>query len=561
MNLLITDLATLAGLVPDGATVGVGGLHFCRIPVALLRAVVARGARGLHYASWGGGLPLELLLAGGCVEKLTFCFSSLDVFGMSPLFRRACEHNEVEVRELNALAFLQGLHAAQQNLPAMPYQVPIGSDFAMLGGTAEALPIDVLLLHATRADEAGNVEIAGALGLDMSLAWAAKKILVTVDEVVPVGSLRQTVLPRTIISRIAVVPGGAWPTASPEHYLADYPALARACRSVPVEIPVPDPSRDGFLRAAARLSPERMAASVLAKHSRHRVAPNAPATAAEVMICRLAREYDNTSVCSAGAVSPLAIVSYLLAKRTHAPRLSIMTCSGGYVDIGARPMLMIAADAMDRRTAALVCGGDDTYHWYYQRGLVTHEVVSAAQIDRHARTNNQWLKKPDGTPVRLPGQGGMADVANMHANFTLYLTRHSPLSLVERAERCSAARGVFAAEERAAAGWRPGKVQLVTDLCVCEVNPDTRAWEVVSLHPGVTAEQVRGATGFAIQIPAKVPITEPPTAEQLRCIREEIDPLGFRRLEFVPSRDRQGLLDELIGAEEAALAEMVKGNL
>ena len=568
-----TNITSLAAQVKDGDTVGVGGLHFCRLPVALLRAVIARQVRRLHYASWGGGLPLEMFLAGGCLDRLTFCFSSLDVFGMAPLFRRACEQKEIEICELNALAFIQRLHAAQQNLPSMPYQLPFGSDFGGMitsdpltntaVGVAAPLPIDVFLLHATRADKAGNVEIDGALGLDLSMAWAARKILVTVEDVVPVGALSSRgrgVLPREIVTAISVVPGAAWPSSSPSHYVADFQGLARAVRTSPLEIPTPDVERMKFLMAAAQLKPNQLFSSIMLKHSGHRVAANEPASAAEIMIHRLAQEYGNESCCSAGAVSPLAIVSYLLAKQTHAPDLSIMTCSGGYVDIGARPMMMIVADVIDSQTAVIVCGGEDTYHWYYQRGLITHEVVSAAQIDWHARTNNQWLLKQDGTAVRLPGQGGMADVANMHANFTLYLTRHSPRSLVEKVQVCSAARGVFNPEERASSGWADGKVSLITDLCVFEVDPVTRTFEVVSLHPGVTLEHLRQATGFPINVQAEVPETEVPDAEQLRRIREEIDPLGFRRLEFIPSRQRQGLIDELIKSEEAALTEMLSEN-
>ena len=80
------------------------------------------------------------------------------------------------------------------------------------------------------------------------------------------------------------------------------------------------------------------------KHSSHHPGTGGPATAAEIMIHRFAQEYSNQSCCSAGAVSPLAIVSYLLAKQTHAPDLRSMTCSGGYVDIAPRPMLMVGAD-------------------------------------------------------------------------------------------------------------------------------------------------------------------------------------------------------------------------
>jgi glutaconate CoA-transferase subunit A len=247
---LFTDVAELAAQVKDGDTIGVGGLHFCRIPVVLLRALILRQARHLHYASWGGGLPLEMLLAAGCLDKLTFCFSSLDIFGMAPMFRRACERREIEVCEMNALAFIQGLHAAQQRLPYMPFQAPVGSDFDSATASkpltkpsvalASPLPIDLLLLHATRADTAGNVEIDGALGLDLSMAWAARKTVVTVEEVVPVGALSSRgrgVLPRDIVTAIAVVPGGALPTASPSFYVADFRALARAFITVPLEIP------------------------------------------------------------------------------------------------------------------------------------------------------------------------------------------------------------------------------------------------------------------------------------------------------------------------------------
>ena len=136
-----------------------------------------------------------------------------------------------------------------------------------------------------------------------------------------------------------------------------------------------------------------------------------------------------------------------------------------------------------------------SYHWYYRR-TVTHEVVSAAQIDRHANTNNIEVISPSGRRVRLPGQGGMADVANMHRHFLLYLTRHSPLSLVERVDYVSAARGLLTAEERLAAGYQPGEVKLVTNLGVFALDPDSRALVLVSIHPGQTVAEVQEVTGF-----------------------------------------------------------------
>ena len=226
---------------------------------------------------------------------------------------------------------------------------------------------------------------------------------------------------------------------------------------------------------------------------------DAPATEDEIMAVTMARLYDNDSICAVGAVSPLAMVSYLLAKHTHAPAMIIMPMSSGFVGIAARPMSMLLGETLDWQTSFMHCGGDDTYHEYYQRGLVTHEVVSAAQIDRFGRTNNIAIKVSDSKTVRLPGQGGMADVANMHRNFLLYLTRHSPRSLVAEVDISSAARGLLTDEERRAAGYQPGYVRLVTNLGVFDVNHTTRRLELVSVHPGVTVEQVAEATGFPLR--------------------------------------------------------------
>ena len=64
-----TDLAGLAAMVEDGAAIGVGGHHFARLPIALLRAVAGRRPKGLRYVSWGGGLPLEMLLEANAVAE------------------------------------------------------------------------------------------------------------------------------------------------------------------------------------------------------------------------------------------------------------------------------------------------------------------------------------------------------------------------------------------------------------------------------------------------------------------------------------------------------------
>ncbi len=602
------SLAELAAEVGDGDRIGVGGALLTRLPIAALHELARRRPQHLTYASWGGGVPLEILLGAKAVERVVFCFSSLDIFGPAPLFRAALESGEVEVEEWPAFGFTARLEAAKQNLPAMPFRIPAGADllagsgavlFAPVQGgepplaLATRLDLDVFLLHAQRADEDGNVEIAGSRGLDATAAFASRRVLVSVEEVVPAGSLGSLrgsfVLARQFVHAIALAPFGAYPTSCLPYYVADFACLQQMTAQSPPPPPEPPaPAAAARLRAVGSLGHAEVRAAAAAHVREHgaagvpgaaptavekageapaaagksppsaaviRASAGVPApTAEEIMVCFLASQLDDDSVCAAGAVSPLAITSYLLAKATHAPHLDVFMTSGGLLDVALRPMLLALGEALDTASAAVICGGEDSYRWYYQQGRVTCEVVTAAQIDRRGRTNNIAVTTPSGRRVRLPGQGGMADVADLHQNFVLYLTRHSPLTLVESVERASAARSLHDGSARRAAGLRPGRVQLVTNLGVFGYDQGLGELVLESLHPGVGLDELRAATGFDPAVSPSLRTTPAPDPEVLRVLREEVDPLGIRRLEMAPARERGDLLAQCIAAE-AALAD------
>lgn len=585
----IVSIDDLARSVPDGVRLGIGGVHLSRLPIALIRRVLAAGKKDFTFTSWGGGLPLELFLEAGAVRRLIFCFSSLDIFGLAPRFREALERQQIEVEEWSALAMIQGLHAAHFRLPAMPFQLPAGSDLMQHGdfwkaipsaftgqlvGQARRLDLDVLLLHAQRADRAGNVEIQGARGLDLSLLGAAQKVLVTAEEIVETGILgdapRSFVLPREFVTAVAHQPWGAWPTSCLPYYATDYRELLRYVRdeqarrraakeAVPVSSPAPSlqaapaSERRQFLASAAAVRTPALTPQAL---DRFRIPAASDAwTIDELLAVALSREYDNRSVCSVGSVSPLAMVSYLLAKKTHAPGLTIIALNGGFIDIDFHPMSLTAAEPLEFSTAKACWGADETYHWYYQQGRITHEVITVAQVDRRGRTNNAWVGSGD-KRLRLPGQGGMADVANLHRDFTLYLTRHSPERFVEAVDFCTASRGLLTDSERAAAGLPPGKVRLISDLGVFELSHANRLFRLVSIHPGVQLEEIRQRTGGEVLVAKTLTLTEPPTAEQLRQIRQEIDPFGIRRLEFVPGRDRLSMIESILEAESGLVRHL-----
>ena len=234
-------LDELAAHVRDGMTLAVGGTLFTRMPVRLLAAVCDARPRDLHYACWGGGLPLEMLLEAGAVTKATLCFSSLDIFGQARRFQAAVQDGRLELVEWTAHAFAQALFAGKRRLPSEPFTWPAGSDLADLPtfpssvadpvsgtriGAAPALRPDVLLLHAPAADEDGNIVLVGARAMELVMIPASRQVLVTVDAVVSRDELRRIpagiVISRHFVTAIAVVPGAATPTSSLPYYLADF---------------------------------------------------------------------------------------------------------------------------------------------------------------------------------------------------------------------------------------------------------------------------------------------------------------------------------------------------
>jgi glutaconate CoA-transferase subunit A len=572
----IETLAALAARVQSGTRLSVGGHHFARLPIALLNAIVDNQVRDLNYFAWAGGLPLELLLEAGAVASIDICFSSLDIFGLAPNFRAVAENRKLPVSDWPALAMIQGLRAAQQNLPFMPVQLPEGSTMmercpavrfhrddrsGRVIGLVDAQVIDTVLLHAPRADTAGNVEIYGARALDLPIVGAARQVLVTVDEIVPAGTLRtdgrQTIITRNLVTAIAEVPGGAYPTSCLPHYATDFARIREILDgrhgTLRAALEKPDAAPPAILVKAAKTPPQKVVPGPFRNGA---PAPASP-TVDEIMAVRIARMLDNESFASAGAVSPLGNVAFRLAKATHAPDIFIGTFSCGHVDVAAGTMTLSLLEAMDAGSAVSHNGGDDTYSTYYQAGIVTHEIIGAAQIDARGRTNNLELTKPSGGKLRLPGQGGMSDVANMHQNYVVYVPRHGKASLVESVEMVSSARGVISATDRERLGYRPGDTYLVTNLCVFRYDEGEGQLVVVETMPGVAHDSIVAETGFKVVFADDCREMQAPTAEELRILREEIDPLGIRRLEFVGARDRGALLDEILARDLEGTAVIV----
>lgn len=544
------SLPALASRITPGATISIGGFHFSRQPLALVEELARSRTGKLTHANWGGSIGLEILLEAGLVRHLIFCFSSLEIFGIAPNFRRVLESGAITHEEYTALEFNHALLAQSMNLATLPIQAPLGSwrtHSAHPLIDTPAIPLEFALIHAQRADRRGNVQILGAVGNDRALAFAASRLLVTVEEVVDRLDHRGFVIPRQFVEAIAETPGGAWPTSCLPHYGADFGEVrervetGRFARPADISIGI-TARRAGQVDWSATPWPSPDCCDQSADE------------VADVMVAWLARQLDDRSVCSVGSASSFATVSYLTAKASHAAGLELIGFNGGLIDTAPRFASLSFAEAADQESAATWCGGDESYRFYYQQGRVTHEVVSAAQMDGAGRTNNGWIDLPD-RRVRLPGQGGMADVANMHRDFILYAPRQSPRQLVESVAISTASRAVLDDDARAAFGYRPGIVALVTDLGVFTLDPATRRFVLTALHPGVNVDDVKAATGFSFAVADDLTMTALPTDEELASIRR-VDPFGLRFLERLPARDRVAGIERVLELERRFLMDV-----
>jgi len=246
----------------------------------------------------------------------------------------------------------------------------------------------------------------------------------------------------------------------------------------------------------------------------------------EMMIAAAARELAGRRVCFVGVGLPNIAVN--LAKRTVSPDLELVYESGVF---GARParLPLSIGDPTIVTGATAVTSMLELFGYYLQRGHIDVGFLGAAQIDRYGNINTTVIGPYDHPSTRLPGSGGACEIA-LNAHHVFVIMRQSRRSFVERLDfRTSPGNlgGAAAAERtRREEGWiGRGPSVVVTDLGIYHFD-DEGQMRLDSLHPGATLEQVRDAMAWSPAVAADLAATPPPTSEELRLIREELDPEG-----------------------------------
>jgi glutaconate CoA-transferase subunit B len=244
----------------------------------------------------------------------------------------------------------------------------------------------------------------------------------------------------------------------------------------------------------------------------------------ELMICAAARLIEKGATVAVGTGAPCAAA--MLAQKTHAPDLVVAFEAGGLAPL--LPCMPISVGDSRSFYRALMATSMGEIMEICQRGLMDYTFLGGAQIDAYGNLNSTVIGDFHHPRVRLPGSGGACDLASFCWR-TLILTPHDRRRFVAQLDFLTTPGYLTGPGAREAAGLPAGcgPYRVITDLAVMSFHEKTNRMQVESIHPGVSLEQVLANTGFEMQAASGMRRTDPPQAEELRILREEIDPLRY----------------------------------
>jgi glutaconate CoA-transferase subunit B len=241
----------------------------------------------------------------------------------------------------------------------------------------------------------------------------------------------------------------------------------------------------------------------------------------ELMVAAAAREIKDGEVVFVGMRLPL--IAFVVAKKTHAPA-AVGLFENGVVRSTPSPELIYTMADPPNIKGATQCLAMSDVMSLLQSGRVHLGFLGAAEVDRYGNLNSTQVHGKNGM-VRLPGSGGACDIASLAQRFVALL-EHSPHRLPERVTYITSPGNGDGPGWRKRAGLpRGGPAAVITTKCVFRFADDGEAF-VSSVHPGVSADDVRSNTGWDVRIGRDAPQTVEPSAAELRAIRE-YDTRGF----------------------------------
>ena len=266
-------------------------------------------------------------------------------------------------------------------------------------------------------------------------------------------------------------------------------------------------------------------------------------TVDELIAVCIARQLEDGEIVAQGIATPLVVAGYLLARLTHAPGLRIASAIGQAICDDWAPLGLARIEDLWLGKARMGGGFVQAAAEVLPR-FAPKEFFRPGQMDSQGNFNNIALGRDYQRPrMRLPGTGGIPDLTTFSDHVYTYVPRHSRITFVEQVDYVS---GLGHTPDRTHGS---GPQYCITDLG--QFDWADGCMQLISIHRGVTIERVQRKTGFSLAIAPDLHETPPPTIEDVRLLREEIDPLGVRKLEMLGGAARKDLIRSILAQENS----------
>lgn len=244
----------------------------------------------------------------------------------------------------------------------------------------------------------------------------------------------------------------------------------------------------------------------------------------ELMICVAARLFEDGATCFIGTGIPM--LAAMLASKTTAPNIvPVFEFGGTGAILEELPLAVGEARTFHKGISALgICDTMETA----QRGFIDYGFLGGAQIDPYGNLNSVVIGDHDKPKARLPGSGGGNDVGSLCWR-TIIIMQHDARRFVPKVDFLTTPGYLSGPGAREAAGLPPnsGPMAVVSTMALMDFEPESLRMRLKAVHPGVSIEEVIASTNFDLIVPAEVGENQPPSVEELRLLREEIDPTRF----------------------------------
>ncbi len=549
--------------ISDGSLLAMGGFGHVRVSMAIVYEIIRQQKKHLTMFGKTAVHDLDVLVGSGCVDNVEVAYSfGHELRGLSPASRRAVETGRCTVSgEISNAGFQWRFLAAMMGLPFIPTRVMLGTDtFARSSARTMVDPFsnkqvcllpacypDIAVIHVPRCDKYGNAQIDGIIVEDFELSRAARHLIITTEKIVDTKMIRQepwkTVIPFYLVSAVVETPFGSHPCQMPYQYFFDEDHIGEWLSESTTDegvqryldkyvYGVNDFSeyvqRVGGTKTMQKLAQierfeEPMTAPWLKGKNEKHASSKGSYTSTELLACVASRMLvDNKSVFVG---TGLPMIAAMLAQRTHAPNLLLFFEAGG---IGPEmPVLPISVG--DSRTfySAIAASSMHDSMAMAQAGYIDYGFLGGAQIDKYGNLNTTVIGPYEHPKVRLPGSGGANDVGTL-CHQTIILMRQDKHRFLKKLDFLTTPGYLSGFDSREKAGLPKGSgpFRVISQLGVYGFDPVSREMMLLSLHPGVTVDQVMENSDFTICIPERISITTPPSQKELGILKK-IDPVGM----------------------------------